>query len=185
MIRILKKIGSFFLDIIQTVVVALSIFVIVYLFLFQPHQVKGNSMYPNFLNGEYLLTDKITYRLQEPKRGEVIVFVAPKNEDYEYIKRIIGLPGESIKIEEGVVFIDGKKLEEKYLPEDVKTRSGSFLKEGQTFSIPEEDQYFVIGDNRDHSSDSREWGTVPRENIIGRAWLCYWPFGKLGLVSRQ
>lgn len=184
MARILKKIGNFFLDIIQTVVVALAIFVIVYLFFFQPHQVKGSSMMPNFLNEEYLLTNKITYRLQEPKRGDVIVFRAPKNQEYEYIKRIIGLLGESIKIENGNVFIDGKKLEEKYLPKGLRTHSGNFLKEGEVFSIPK-DQYFVIGDNRDQSSDSREWGTVPKENIVGKAWLRYWPLDKFGLVKRR
>lgn len=183
MLRILKKIGGFFLDIIQTVVVALSIFVIVYLFFFQPHQVKGNSMMLNFLNGEYLLTDKVTYRFQEPKRGDIIVFAAPKNEEYEYIKRIIGLSGETIKIEGGDVFINGKELEEKYLPKGLETRSGSFLKEDQVFSIPE-GQYLVMGDNRDHSSDSRGWGPVPRENIVGKAWLRYWPLDKFGLVKR-
>lgn len=184
MLRILKKIFGFFLDIIQTVVVALSIFVIVYLFFFQPHQVKGSSMYPNFFNGEYLLTDKISFRFQEPQRGDVIVFTAPKNSDYEYIKRIIGLPNEAIKIEAGQVFIDGQKLAENYLSQDRVTHSGSFLKEGQTFSIPEE-QYIVIGDNRSHSSDSRAWGTVPKENIIGKVWLRYWPFNRFGLVKRE
>lgn len=183
MLRILKKIGAFFLDIIQTVVVALSIFVIVYLFFFQPHQVKGSSMSPSFLNGEYLLTDKITYRFQEPKRGDVIVFIAPKNEEYEYIKRIIGLPGDSIRIAGGDIFINQKKSEELYLPKDLKTRSGSFLREDQLFSIPAE-EYFVAGDNRSHSSDSREWGTVPRENIIGKAWFRYWPLTEFGLVKR-
>lgn len=184
MFRILKKIGSFFLDIIQTVVIALAIFVIVYLFFFQPHQVKGNSMHPNFSNGEYLLTNKITYRFQEPKRGDVVVFTAPRNQEYEYIKRIIGLPGESIKITAGDVFINQERLEENYLPEGLKTNSGSFLKEGQVFSLPE-GEYIVMGDNRNHSSDSREWGTVPRENIIGKAWLRYWPLAKFGLVKRR
>lgn len=184
MLGILKKIGSFFLDIIQTIVVALAIFVIVYLFFFQPHQVKGNSMMPNFSNGEYLLTDKITYRFQEPKKGDVIIFTAPKNQEYEYIKRIIGLPAETIRIEGGEIFINGEKLKEEYLSQKTKTHSGHFLKEGQLFTIPE-GQYFVIGDNRDHSSDSREWGTVPKENIIGRAWLRYWPFDKFGLVNKR
>ena len=184
MIGILKKIGGFFLDIIQTVVVALSIFVIVYLFFFQPHQVKGSSMYPNFLNEEYLLTDKISYQFQEPKRGDVIVFTAPKNEEYEYIKRIIGLPGETIQIKKGDIFINEKKLLEEYLPDNIKTQSGSFLKESQSLVIPM-DQYFVFGDNRAFSSDSRAWGTVPRENIVGKAWLCYWPLDKFGLIKRR
>lgn len=184
MLGILKKIGSFFLDIIQTVVIALAIFVIVYLFFFQPHQVKGNSMNPNFSNGEYLLTNKITYQFQEPKGGDIVVFTAPRNQEYEYIKRIIGLPGESIQVAGGAVFINKEKLEENYLPLDLMTNSGSFLKEGQVLAIPQ-GEYIVMGDNRNHSSDSREWGTVPRENIIGKAWLRYWPLDKFGLVKRR
>lgn len=184
MIKILKKIGNFLLDIIQTVVVALSIFVIVYLFLFQPHQVKGSSMYSSFENGEYLLTDKVSYRFRSPNRGDVIVFTAPRNEEYEYIKRIIGLPGESIKIQGGDVFIDNQELEETYLSPGIDTRSGSFLREGLILTIPT-DHYFVFGDNRPYSSDSREWGTVPLENIVGKAWLRYWPLDKFGLVKRK
>lgn len=183
MTRILRAIANFFLDFIQTVVIALSIFVIVYLFFFQPHQVKGNSMLANFVNGEYLLTDKISYRFRPPQRGDVIVFQAPRNADYEYIKRIIALPSETIKISQGRVFVNGSILEEKYLNPGLRTTSGNFLRENQVFTVPE-GEYFVMGDNRPHSSDSREWGTVPKENIVGKAWLRYWPLSKLGLVNR-
>lgn len=178
-----KKIGHVFLDFIQTTVVALSIFVIAYLFLVQPHQVKGSSMIPNFIDQEYILTDKISYRFHEPQREDVIIFTAPNNPEYEYIKRIIGLPGERIKIERGVIFINNEQLTEDYLPDSFQTLSGRFLKEGQTYSIPD-NQYFVIGDNRNHSSDSREWGSVPRSNIIGRAWFRYWPLTEVGLVNK-
>ncbi len=181
---ILNRIRHFFLDFIQTVVIALSIFVILYLFLVQPHQVKGNSMNPNFLDQEYILTDKIGYRFHDPQREDVIIFTSPQDPDYEYIKRIIGLPGETIKIERGEVFINGQKLAEAYLPASFQTLSGHFLKEGQTYTISE-GQYFVFGDNRNHSSDSREWGPVEREKIIGRAWFRYWPLSKVGLVSKR
>lgn len=181
--RIIKKIGALFLDIIETVVFALAIFVIVYLFLLQPHQVRGNSMYPNFYNNEYLLTNKISYRLGEPERGDVIVFKAPKNQEYDYIKRIIGLPGEEIEIKNGKVYVNDKPLKEFYLPEDYKTSGGGFWREGQEMLVSE-GEYLVLGDNRSHSSDSREWGTVPRVNIIGKAWLRYWPFNKLGLIEK-
>jgi len=179
--KFIKKIGGFFLDIIETVVLALAIFVIIYLFLLQPHQVRGNSMYPNFHDNEYLLTDKLSYRLGEPGRGDVIVFKAPKNQEYDYIKRIIGLPGEEIEIRNGKLYINDKLLEESYLPAEYITSGGNFWREGLEAPVPE-GQYFVMGDNRSHSSDSREWGTVPLENIIGKAWLRYWPFNKLGLV---
>jgi signal peptidase I len=97
----LKKLGAFFLDIIEVVVFAVAIFLFVYLLILQPHKIKGDSMQPNFPDGEFLLADKITYRLREPKRGDVIVFQAPVAPDEEYIKRIIGLPGESVKVLSG------------------------------------------------------------------------------------
>lgn len=180
--RIIRRVGIFFLDIIETVVVALAIFVIAYLFLLQPHQVKGNSMLPNYHDGEFLLTDKISYRLREPERGEVVIFRAPGREEVDFIKRIIGLPGERLKIENGRVVVDGQLLAEPYLPEDSVTISGSYFGEGEEIILPEK-TYFVFGDNRSHSSDSREWGPVPVENIVGRAWLRYWPLSQLGLIK--
>lgn len=164
-------------------VIALAMFVIMYLFLFQPHQVRGNSMYPNFHDGEYLLTDKISYRLGSPKKGEVIIFRAPRNEEYDYIKRIIGLPGDVISVKNGKVYINNSLLVESYLPEDYQTFGGNFAGENQVVIIPE-NQYFAMGDNRSHSSDSRDWGPVPKENIIGKAWLRYWPVNRLGLIPR-
>jgi len=162
---------------------ALAFFSIVYLFLFQPHQVRGNSMYPNFHDGEYILTNRITYRLREPKEGDVIIFRAPKNEEYDYIKRIIAAPGKCLQIINGKVYLDGKILEEPYLPQDYITSPGSFLQAGATICVPEKN-YFVLGDNRPHSSDSREWGFVPRQNIIGKAWFRYWPLSQLGLIDQ-
>ena len=177
-----RRIGTLFLDVMETVVIALAIFVIAYLFLFQPHQVRGSSMYPNFHDGDYLLTDKISYRLNQPKRGDVVVFVAPKNEEYEYIKRIIGIPGDTVSItEDDRVKINNEILNETYLPSDFKTFGGSFLEIGKTVNVSQ-GEYFVLGDNRNHSSDSREWGFVPRKNIIGKAWFKYWPVSQMGII---
>ncbi len=180
--EILKRIGAFFLDLIETVVIALAIFVVVYLFLVQPHQVKGRSMVPNFEDGEYLLTDKVSYKIGQPSRGDVIVFKAPENEKYDYIKRIIGVPGDTVSISGGRVYINGIRLEEDYLPQDFVTRGGSYLSEGDSVVV-EDGEYFCVGDNRSHSSDSREWGMVPQENIIGRAWFRYWPPGSIELLK--
>jgi signal peptidase I len=178
-----RRLGNIFLDVIETVVIALAIFVIIYLFLFQPHQVRGNSMYPNFHDADYLLTDKISYRLSSPKRDDIVIFVAPKNEDYDYIKRVIGLPGEKVSLNENnQVLIDSQILTEPYLPEGTETYGGNFLEIGETITVPE-NQYFVLGDNRNHSSDSRDWGFVPKENIIGKAWLRYWPLDRMGSVT--
>jgi len=177
-----RRLGNIFLDVIETVVIALAIFVIIYLFLFQPHQVRGNSMYPNFHDADYLLTDKISYRLNSPQRDDIVIFVAPKNEDYDYIKRVIGLPGEKVGLNENnQVLIDNQILTEPYLPEGTLTYGGAFLETGETITVPE-DQYFVLGDNRNHSSDSRDWGFVPKENIIGKAWFRYWPLSRMGSV---
>jgi signal peptidase I len=179
--RLFRKIGSFFLDLVETVVMAMAVFVIIYLFLFQPHQVKGSSMLPNFHDGEYILTDKISYRLKEPQRGDVVVFRAPRNEEYDYIKRIVGLPSDTLKIKNGKIFVNNTPFNESYLSSDHITLPGKFYKEGETFAIPK-DQYFVLGDNRSHSSDSREWGLVPKENIVGKAWLRYWPTNRFGVI---
>lgn len=184
MLEILKSIGAFFLDIIETIVVALAIFVVCYLFLFQPHQVKGNSMFPNFHDGEYILTDKVSYRLGLPQRGDVIVFKAPRNEEVDYIKRIIALPGEEVKVENGKVFINNRELPEVYLPADFSTLPGTFMTEGFINKVPLE-AYFVLGDNRDHSSDSREWGFVKRNEIVGKAFFRYWPFARFGLLPKM
>jgi len=179
----MQKIGAFLLDTIQTIVLALSIFLIVYLFLLQPHIVNGQSMEPSFDNGEYLLTDKLSYRLNEPKRGDVIVFSAPPSPRDDYIKRIIGLPNEIISIKDGKVYIDNKQLVEDYLPKDTYTTGGPFLPEGKEIRIGQ-DEYFVMGDNRAYSSDSRYWGLVPRKNIVGKAWLIYYPPQKAGFVPQ-
>lgn len=180
-----RRLGNIFLDVIETVVIALAIFVIIYLFLFQPHQVRGNSMYPNFHDADYLLTDKISYRLNSPKRDDIVIFVAPKNEDYDYIKRVIGLPGEKVSLNENnQVLIDNQILTEPYLPEGTLTYAGAFLETGETVTVPQ-DQYFVLGDNRNHSSDSRDWGFVPKENIVGKAWLRYWPLDRMGSVNAR
>ncbi len=181
-----KRITSFFLDIIQVIVFALSIFVICYLFLFQPHQVQGNSMYANFHDKEFILTDKLSYRFRPPQRGEVIIFKAPPSElcaefECEYIKRIIGLPGEKVRISNGEIFINDQKLTENYLPTEIKTSAGSYLGEGKTITL-KENEYLVFGDNRAHSRDSREFGPIKRNAIIGKAFFCYWPIDRIRFI---
>lgn len=182
--NLLRRLWLWFLDFIETIVIALAIFVVVYRFLFQPHQVKGSSMYDNFHDGEYLLTDKVTYRFRSPERGDVIVFKAPQNEDYDYIKRIIALPGDTVKISSGQVFVNNALVDESgFLDKRITTHSGLYAKEGQTVTVPAA-EYFVMGDNRSNSSDSREWGPVPQANVVGRAWLRYWPINELGVVDK-
>jgi len=179
---LVKRVVNFFLDFMETIVVALSIFVVFYLFLAQPHEIKGSSMEPTFHNNEYVLTDKISYRFASPARGDVIVFKAPRNPDVDFIKRIVGLPGEKVKIEKGHVMINDNILSEPYLSSLTTLYPGSFLEEGTEIVIPDR-EYFVMGDNRAHSSDSREFGTVKRNLFIGRAFIRYWPINVFGIVS--
>lgn len=181
MTAIFGRLGSFFLDIIQTVVLAIAIFLIAYLFLFQPHQVQGHSMDPNFADGEYLLTDKLSYRFGKPERGDVIVFAAPPSKRDDYIKRIVGLPGESVMISNNKILINKDVLDEKYIPEDFVTRPGAYLGPDTPITL-KENEYFVVGDNRDHSSDSRSWGPINRKDIVGKAWFVYWPPSEVGKI---
>ncbi len=132
---ILKSIWNFFLDALETLVISLAIFVLVYQFLFQPHQVDGRSMVPTFHNGDYILTDKISYRFHPPKRGDIIVFHPPMDERVEYIKRIIGVPGDRIMVKNQKVWLNGKPLDEPYTNDGI-TPADAFLKEGLEVDIP-------------------------------------------------
>ena len=181
---ILKRLWVWFLDFIETIVIALAIFVVVYRFLFQPHQVKGNSMFDNFHDGEYLLTDKVSYRFNQPVKDDVIVFKAPMNEDYDYIKRIIGLPGDKVMLKSGRVYLNGNEDNEAgYLDGRIQTTPGRYLSEGVTINVPS-GNYFVMGDNRNNSSDSRDFGPVPEQNIVGKAWVKYWPINEIGIIKK-
>ena len=179
----IKRLGAFFLDILEVVVFAVAIFLFLYLLVLQPHKIKGASMEPNFPNGEYLLTDKVKYRFNEPARGDVVVFKAPTGNGEEYIKRIIGLPGEKISVRNAKVYVNGKELKEDYIPETSPTYGGNFLQENQVITVPE-GNLFVLGDNRPHSSDSRSFGPITKDKITGRAWLIYWPLKNGGLIPK-
>ncbi len=178
----LGRLGSFFLDVLEVVVFAVAIFLFVYLLVLRPHKIKGASMQPNYPDSEYLLTEKVSYYFGEPKRGDVVVFKPPVSDEDEFIKRIIGLPGEKVYVSRGKVFINGKELKESYIASDVATLSGNFLPENTEVTVPA-GEYFVVGDNRPHSSDSRSWGYVDKNKISGRAWLVYWPPDLAGFVK--
>ncbi len=168
------------LEFIKTVAIIILIAFFVRFYLIQPFVVEGSSMEPNFHNAEYLLVDKISYRFREPKRGDVIVFHPPNSPALNYIKRIIALPGEQIEIKSGEIFVNSVRIDEPYIP-----TGKTLVRNSEAANLSQKlgtDQYFVLGDNRDHSSDSREWGNVPKANIIGRAWLVVFPPRNFGLV---
>jgi signal peptidase I len=185
---IFNSIGSFFLDIIETVVIALSIFLIIYLFVSSPHQVNGQSMVPNFQNGDYVLSDKVSYRVGNPKRGDVIVFHAPAAADCptgtgcDFIKRVIGLPGETITVHDNHIWVNDRQVVEPYIPADFQTLPGNATRDKSITLEP--NQFFVCGDNRPYSSDSRSWGPITRDEIVGRAFFRYWPPQTSGLIKR-
>jgi len=172
----LGKIALFFLELIKIAILAgITIFVIRAL-IFKPFYVKGQSMEPNFYEKDYLIIDEVTYRFREPERGEIIVLKSPVSTDF-YLKRVVGLPGERVKVENGKVIIyndanpKGIILNETYLS-SIST-SGSV-----SFTLGD-DQYFVLGDNRGASFDSRSFGAISRSAIIGRVWLRGWPFSRI------
>jgi len=182
---ILRKLYSALVDLFETLVIAGGIFVVVYAFLFRPFQVNGQSMFPTFHDGEYILTNLITLRVNKLNRGDVIVFKSPTNNEKDFIKRIIGLPNDTIMIKKGKIFVNNQQLNEnEYLPADFATHAGSFLQEGSPIKVPG-DNYFVLGDNRDFSSDSREWGFVAKNKIIGKSMVVYWPPSNAKFVEQE
>ena len=158
-------------EIIETIVLTALMFLVIR-FAVQNFNVEGTSMEPSLHNGELILVDKWTYLFHPPQRGDVIVFVAPPEPTLDYVKRIIGIPGDRITINGTTVIVDGVTLNETYVAQiNQGNLSGSTI---QNRLVPP-NMYFVLGDDRIRSSDSRYWGFVPRQNIIGRAALVYWP----------
>ncbi len=174
------KKDSFFVETVKMIILALLIVLPIRYFIFQPFFVQGSSMYPNFEDSDYLIVDELTYRFREPRRGEVIIFQNPRDRSQLFIKRIIGLPGETLETKDGEIIITDKSetkvLEENYIASDSKI-SGNFRVELG------EDEYFVLGDNRMFSSDSRRWGSVPEKNIVGKAYLRAWPFDAINVFK--
>lgn len=177
-----KGIGHDIFEIIKVFLISLAIVLPIRYFIVQPFIVRGASMEPNFENKEYLIIDEFSYYIRGPERGEAIVFRYPKDPRQFFIKRIIGLPGEEVKIEDGEIYIyneespKGFLLEEDYLnPPDRPTRPNISLKLGR-------DEYFVLGDNRDFSSDSRVWGSLQKEFIVGRVLFRAWPLQRFGVI---
>ena len=180
----LKNFFSFIFELTKIVVISLAIIIPVRYFLIQPFYVKGASMEPNFHDREYLIVDEISYRIKEPIRGDIVVFRYPRNPQEFFIKRIVGLPGEKIQVKNGEVKIfndvkiDGVILDEGYLEEDTKT----YALVDNIITLAE-DEYYVLGDNRNASKDSRSFGPVNESFIIGKVLLRGWPFSKIGLFE--
>ncbi|OGG47614.1 signal peptidase I [Candidatus Kaiserbacteria bacterium RIFCSPHIGHO2_01_FULL_49_13] len=171
---------NFFREILRFSIIALLIVLPVRVFIAQPFIVSGASMEPTFENGEYLIIDELSYRFEPPKRGEVVIFRYPKDPSKFFIKRIIGLPDETVELRGSKVIIHNQELpggftiEEPYLPTNVK-------REDYLTTTLRDNEYFVLGDNRGASSDSRIWGTLPAENITGRAIVRLLPITRISV----
>ncbi len=189
-----QSIGAFVMEVVKIFVMAAIIILPIRLFLFQPFFVQGASMEPNFHDGEYLIVNEVGYKTTKIKigekefftviggklmqRGEVVVFRYPQNPKQYFIKRIVGLPGERVLVQGSGVKIfndahpEGTWLDESYLPDYMTTN-------GDDDVVVGEDEYFVLGDNRHFSSDSRTWGMLPRDLVVGKVYLRAWPFDKI------
>ena len=170
-------------EVVKVALVSLAIILPIRYFLVQPFFVRGASMEPTFDDGEYLVIDQLSYRFRQPQRGEVIVFRYPNQPSQFFIKRIIGLPGETVRIENGQVVIENSQHPEgvilnevPYLPSGIRTGGQERLALGQ-------DEYFMLGDNRPSSSDSRSWGPLPANDIIGRVWVRAFPLDQITIFS--
>ncbi|GAB4468947.1 MAG: signal peptidase I [Anaerolineae bacterium] len=152
-------------EIVETAILAVIIWLAVN-YLTARYVVVGESMEPTLHSGQYLIVDRMSYRLGEPQRGDIVVFDYPLNTTDDYVKRVIGLPGETVRISNGQVYVNDVALDEPY--------TSSETPGAQTWIVPE-GSYFVLGDNRHSSSDSRSWGVLSREYIIGKVWASYWP----------
>ncbi len=173
-----KRTFAAFVEIFEVAAIAVITVLLVRSYLVQPFLVNGASMEPNFSNNNYLLVDELTYRLREPKRGEVIVFKYPGDESTFYIKRVIGLPGERIEVKDGIIKVydevnlNGLTIKENYLPSGLSTRGDSSV-------TLKDDEYYVMGDNRAYSFDSRSWGPLNKKELIGLVRLRLWPITKV------
>lgn len=171
-----------FLEILEVVVIAVGAVFLIRYFLVQPFLVSGASMVPNFRDGDYLLVDELTYRIRDPGRGEVAVFHYPNDRSTFFIKRIIGLPGEEIRIHDNSVVVvnelypDGFDLQEPYLLPDTLTSGDYDIELG-------EDEYYLLGDNRLYSYDSRAWGALTRDELVGVARLRLWPIKEATVLA--
>lgn len=170
-----KPSGHMLGEILESVAIAVILAIVIRVFLFQPFYIPSGSMEPTLLINDRIIVSKLNYRITAPDRGDVIVFKYPVNPKRDFIKRVIGLPGETIKIKDNKLFVDGKQLEQPFLPHGLTY--GDF----GPVTVPE-GEYFMMGDNRNNSEDSRVWGTLPRDNIVGRAVFVYWPFSRASVI---
>lgn len=178
-----KKVKIFLIELFESAAISLIIILPIRFFIIQPFFVKGQSMEPNFYENDYLIIDELSFKLREPQRGEAVVLRSPFDRNYFFIKRVVGLPNETLSIKNGEVWIyskdhpQGKIIDETYLENNEITEGNLEVKIGP-------DQYFVMGDNRRYSYDSRRWGLLNQNDLVGRVWLRLWPINATRVYAR-
>jgi len=170
------------MGILETVVFIASIFLVIYLFIVQPNQVKGASMENTFHDKEYIFTSKISYKFSPIKHGDVVIFKSPKNNEIELIKRVIALPGDTIMIQDETVFVNNQPMTESYIKNPTQVIVGGAALDGEPIKI-QPGYMFVMGDNRGGSSDSREFGQIPDSLLVGQVVYRYFPFNTMGIIK--
>lgn len=173
-----KKFLYFIWDLVKVVCISLAIIIPIRYFLIQPFYVNGASMEPSFYDHEYLIIDEISYRFSEPQRGDIVVFKYPNDPEQFFIKRIVALPGETIEIKDGYVFIYDINNQKSLLDEYDYLSPGLKTNGNRKWQL-EENQYYMLGDNRQHSLDSRSFGPVSGELIVGKVWFRGWPLDRV------
>ncbi len=159
-------------EIIETIVMAAVLYFAID-FCIGRFRVENISMETTFHEGQLIMVNKLNYKFSEPKRGDVVIFHSPQEKEKDLIKRMIGLPGDHIEIKDAVLYINGEQIDEPWLHEDMEYKGEWDVAENE---------YFVLGDNRNHSSDSHIWGCVPRDNLIGNAFFRYWPLNRISVI---
>ncbi|WP_031515357.1 signal peptidase I [Desulfofalx alkaliphila] len=161
---------------IESIAIAVVLAIIIRMFIFEPFYIPSGSMEPTLMVNDRIIVSKVSYYFSEPQRGDVIVFKYPKDTSRNFVKRVIGMPGEVIEMRDNVLYVDGQGMPEEYLPAGV-----SYPDYGPV-DVPE-GYYFMLGDNRNNSEDSRYWGLLPEELITGKSVAIYWPLDRLGLIK--
>jgi signal peptidase I len=180
----LSAVGRFFIELVEIVVISLAIILPIRYFLIQPFYVKGASMEPTFDDKEYLIIDELSYRFRAPERGEVVVFRYPLDPRQYFIKRIVALPGETVTVRDSTVTIVNAEHPEGFTLDESGYLSPETVTAGNRTAALGPDEYFVLGDNRGSSLDSRTFGALPRKQIVGRVWIRGWPFDRLAVFDR-
>ncbi|KXS45484.1 MULTISPECIES: signal peptidase I [unclassified Candidatus Frackibacter] len=164
-----------FKEYLEAIIIAIILSFLIITFIIQAFYIPSGSMRPTLKPGDRLFVNKFIYRFEDPERLDIIVFKYPVDPRKKFIKRVIGLPGDRVRIEDGTVYVNGNPLKEDY------TLSQGYS-DYQKVKVPPKN-YFVLGDNRNNSEDSRFWGFVPRQNIVGEAWIRFWPLNRIGLIN--